>query len=57
MPNSGDGDRRVVTEDQLRADQARWYLTFISIVFGVFIAVWIEPVSTLFVGTEQPGQV
>ncbi len=57
MPNSGDGERRVVTEDQLREDRARWYLTFISIVFGVFIAVWIEPVSTLFVVTEQSGQI
>ncbi len=57
MPNSGDGERRVVTEDQLREDRARWYLTFISIVFGVFIAVWIEPVSTLFADTKQSDQI
>lgn len=30
------------------AGKAHWYLTFISIVFGVFISVWIEPVVQIF---------
>lgn len=27
---------------------ATWYLTFISIVFGVFISVWIQPIVEIF---------
>jgi hypothetical protein len=34
-------------ERQLNDDQ-RWYLMFISIVFGVFISVWIEPIVQIF---------
>ncbi len=26
-------------------EQSQWYLTFISIIFGVFIAVWIVPIA------------
>jgi hypothetical protein len=29
-------------------DDRQWYLMFISIVFGVFISVWIEPIVQLF---------
>ena len=52
MVRSGDGARGNVTDDQ-----SRWYLTFISIIFGVFIAVWIEPVSALFFVADQTVQV
>lgn len=31
---------------------ADWYFAFISIIFGVFIAVWIEPVTALFPYTD-----
>ena len=31
---------------------AEWYFVFISIIFGVFIAVWIEPVTALFPYTD-----
>lgn len=29
-------------------EQSQWYLTFISIIFGVFIAVWIVPIAKLY---------
>lgn len=29
-------------------EQSEWYLTFISIIFGVFIAVWIVPIAKLY---------
>lgn len=28
--------------------EAKWYLTFISIIFGVFISVWIQPIVEIF---------
>lgn len=55
MPNSGDGGTRTI--QGVTEDQARWYLTFISIIFGVFIAVWIEPISALFLDTKQSGEI
>lgn len=30
-----------------------WYFVFISIIFGVFVAVWLEPVTTLFPLLEE----
>jgi uncharacterized membrane protein YozB (DUF420 family) len=41
--------------------ESSWYFNFISIVFGVFIAVWIEPITALFpvqkVGVESTLEV
>src|SRR3972149_1984332 len=31
----------------VRETEDEWYVTFISIVFGVFISVWIEPLASL----------
>lgn len=44
--NGGDGNDDV--DDFTSSRQFSWYLTFISIVFGVFISVWVQPLTTLF---------
>ncbi len=35
--------------------QSQWYLTFISIIFGVFIAVWIVPIARQYREPDDPG--
>lgn len=34
--------------------QSQWYLTFISIIFGVFIAVWIVPIARQYREPDDP---
>lgn len=42
-------------QEAVKAAQSQWYLTFISIIFGVFIAVWIVPIARQYRKPDDPN--
>jgi hypothetical protein len=40
-------------EEMAREQVAQWYLTFISIVFGVFFGVWLAPISDVYLRLDD----